>query len=391
MDRERVVQWRDQYRSALLDDVIPFWLRHSVDREQGGFHMLLGRDGSLYGTDKPVWLQGRATWLYATLYRLVEPRPEWLELARHGYDILTRHGFDKHGKMYFLVDRAGRPLRMRRYVYSEVFGVLAFAALAKATGDEQIRRRALGLFEQLVHYLHTPGLTEPKVDPQTRPMQGLSPLMCLLNVADTLRLIDNAPVYEQIIDQCVTDIFRDFVRDDIGAVLETVGPGGVRIDQPEGRVMNPGHAIECAWFILDIARRRGDQALIARALKMIDYAMERGWDAQYGGLLYFVDVDGQPATQLEHDMKLWWPHNEAAIALLMAYQVSRDEKYARQFADLHEWSFAHFPDPTYGEWFGYLHRDGRVSTPLKGGVWKGPFHVPRALLLCAQMLDELAR
>lgn len=391
MDRARLTQLREQYRAALLDDVVPFWMRHSVDRECGGFFTCLDRTGQVYGTDKPVWIMGRATWLYATLYRTVEPRPDWLALARHGYEFLTRYCFDPRGKMYFLVTRDGRPLRMRRYYFSEVFGVLALTALAQATGDDLIRRRAVGLFQTLVKALRTPGVIEPKIDPRTRPLKALSPLMCLLNVADTLRQLDDAPAYERLIDECAEEIFRDFVKDEDGSVLETVGPRGERLDEPDGRTMNPGHAIECAWFILDVARRRGDAALAQRALRIVDYALERGWDRTYGGLLYFVDVAGRPPTQLEHDLKLWWPHCEALVAVLMAWRMTGAEQYARWFERLHDYTFAHFPDPEYGEWYGYLHRDGTVSTPLKGNLWKGPFHIPRALLYCERLLAEAIR
>ncbi len=390
MNRQRLEQLREIHRVALLDDVVPFWERHSVDREHGGFFMCLARDGSLYSTDKPVWLQGRATWLFATLYDRVAPRAEWLDLARRGCEFMNRHCFDERGKMYFLVARDGRPLRMRRYVYSEVFATLGYAALAKVTGDAEIRRRAVEVFDSFVRYTRTPGLIEPKMNPQVRPMQSLSPRMCLLNMADTMLMIDDDPRYERLIDECVADIFRDFVKLDEGCVIEHVGPDGERVDAPEGRVMNPGHAIEVAWFIMEIGRRRGDRDLVARGARILDLSLARGWDPQYGGLLYFLDVDGKPATQLEHDMKLWWPHSEALYATLLAYHLTGDAKYAGMYEQVHEWTFAHFPDREFGEWFGYLHRDGTVSTPLKGGIWKGPFHIPRALLYCWKLLEEMA-
>ncbi|MBK8913665.1 MAG: AGE family epimerase/isomerase [Phycisphaerales bacterium] len=424
MQPDRAARLRDLYADALLHDVVPFWMRHSVDAECGGFFTQLARDGSLYGTDKPVWLQGRETWLFATLFTQIEPREDWLRLARHGADFLDRHCFAPGGKMYFCVTRDGRPLRMRRYVYSEVFAIIAFAALAKAENSPQRRRRAIEVFDSFVRHLRTPGLLPPKVDPATRPGKALSPLMCLLNVANTL--IETAPPeacsgsppdarsapsrtgssaadarsdtpgvdhvarFERLIDETIDEIFRDFVKPDRNAVLEAVRPDGGPIDGPDGRVMNPGHAIECAWFIMDVARRRGDSALLRRAAALVDVAFERGWDREHGGLLYFVDVDGHPATQLEHDMKLWWPHNEACIAALMAFRETGEPRYAEMFETLHAWTFDHFPDPEFGEWFGYLHRDGSVSTPIKGGMWKGAFHVPRGLLMCRTLLDGIA-
>ncbi len=389
MTPQRIAALRGIYRDNLLRSVVPFWERHSVDHECGGFFTLLDREGNRYGDDKPIWLQGRAAWTFARLHRTVEPRPQWLALARHGCEFLDRHAFDARGKMYFCVARDGRPLRMRRYVFSEVFGVLAFAGLAAATGEERARRRAVEIFQTFHRYLRTPGLIEPKIDPATRPMKSLSPLMCLLNIANELVALDPDGPYERLIDECIAEIFRDFVRLDRRCVLEHVAPDGAAVEGPDGRVMNPGHAIECAWFMLDVARRRGDVDLARRCLPIVDLSLKRGWDPVHGGLLYFVDVDGRPAVQLEHDMKLWWPHNEALIALLMAYEVSRDPRHAEWFERVHEWTFARFPDPEYGEWFGYLHRDGTLSTPLKGGMWKGFFHVPRCLIYCAEALERL--
>ncbi len=392
MKQQRIDELRGLYRQALLDDVVPFWQRHGVDHEQGGFFTYLERDGSLYGTDKPVWLQGRATWLFATLHARVEPRDEWLALARHGHAFLTAHCFDARGKMYFLVDRGGRPLRMRRYVFSEVFGILALAALAQATGEDHYRSRAHELFNAFHTYITTPNGIEPKTAPQTRPMKGLAPLMCLVSVADALAALGGAADagrLEGVIDDCIAEIFRDFVKLDDECVLETVAPDGGRIDAPDGRVMSPGHAIETAWFLMEVGRRRGDRDLVERSTRVLDVSFERGWDRDCGGLLYFVDVDGKPSAYLEHDMKLWWPHCEALYAALLAHHLTGDARYADMYEQVHAYAFERFPDAEHGEWFGYLRRDGTRSLTCKGGTWKGAFHVPRALLYCWELLKEM--
>ncbi len=389
MDATRRIRRAAFYRDALLGDVIPFWQRHAPDRDHGGLFTCLDRDGSVYATDKPVWILGRAAWMFATLYHEVGPRAEWLELAADCGRFLVDHCFDPAGKMYFLVTREGRPLRMRRYWFSEVFGVLAFAALARATGDDACRGRMRETWARLLDALRTPGAIAPKTDPATRPMKSLSPLMCLLNVADTLVTADplRASDYEGVIDACIHEILRDFVDRRRGAVLETVAPDGTPLDTLEGRLLNPGHAIECAWFILAVARRRGDRALIAPACEMLTWSFQRGWDVEHGGLLYFVDVDGKPPACLEHDMKLWWPHSEALYAALLAHELTGDAAFERMYEQVHDWTFAHFPDQQHGEWFGYLGRDGSVSNRAKGNLWKGPFHIPRSLLLCVQLLE----
>ncbi len=365
-------------------------MAHGVDRQAGGFFTCLERDGQAFATDKAVWFVGRATWLYATLYRLVEPRPEWLELARHGYDFMIRHCFDDVGKMYFLVDRTGQPLRMRRYYFSEIFAALACAALAQVDDDPEIAQRARDLLATLDHVMHTPGVVEPKTNPDTRPMRSLSPAMCMLNVADALHDMEPEPRYDMMVSAAIDDVFRHFVRHDERLVLETVAPDGSFLDTLEGRTMNPGHAIETAWFILEVARRRRDTALIGRAVQIIDFSIERGWDHDDGGLFYFVDARNKPSPFIEHDMKLWWVHCEALYAALLAHHLTGEQRFADLFEKVHDYTFSHFPDREYGEWFGYLRRDGSPSTTLKGNLWKGPFHVPRALLLCWKLLDEMA-
>jgi N-acylglucosamine 2-epimerase len=380
------------YRDGLLHDTLPFWINHCVDREYGGFMFCLNRDGTVIDTDKGMWTQGRFTWLLATMYAEVEPRPEWLELARHGLDFIRRYGFDTDGRMFFHVTRDGRPVRKRRYVFTETFAVSALAAYARAANDDQARREAEDLFKLVIRYLTTPGLLPPKFNPEVRPMKSLAVPMILIVTAQTLRQVSDDPICNEWIDRCIAEIERDFMKPEFEAVLETVGPNGEFLDHFDGRMLNPGHAIEAAWFIMQESRYRGnDPHLLKLGTTILDWMWKRGWDEEYGGIFYFRDVKGLPVQEYWHDMKFWWPHNEAIIATLLAYLLTGDEKYARWHQMVHDWSYAHFPDPEYGEWFGYLHRDGRLSVPLKGNLWKGPFHLPRMQLRCWQFLEQLGR
>jgi N-acylglucosamine 2-epimerase len=351
--------------------------------------MCLDRDGTVIDTDKGMWQHGRFTWLLATLYNTVEQRAEWLELARHGIDFIRRHGFDDDGRMFFHVTRDGRPIRKRRYAFTETFATVALAAYAKAAADEQAARDAAELFERYNRYLATPGAMPPKFT-DTRPAKSMGLPMINLVTAQVLRETIGYSPADEWIDRSIEEIRRDFVKPKIEAVMETVTPDGGLIDHFDGRMLNPGHAIECAWFILHEAKHRGnDPELIRLGTSMLDWMWRRGWDEQYGGILYFRDVKGLPVQEYWHDMKFWWPQNEAIIATLMAYQLTGDEKYARWHEMIHNWAYQYFPDAEYGEWFGYLHRDGSVSVPLKGNLWKGPFHLPRMQLICWQLLEEM--
>ncbi|MCY3917223.1 MAG: AGE family epimerase/isomerase [Chloroflexi bacterium] len=390
MNRARLLELREIYRRELFDSVVPFWLNHSLDHQNGGQFNSLDRDGSVFDTDKSMWLQGRALWMFAKLYNEVERRPEWLAAARHNYDFIMRFGFDVDGRMFFAVTADGAPLRKRRYLFTETFAIIGLAEYARATGDAIALNRAIDTYRLVVDHLRQPGRLEPKVYPETRRAKAHNVSMIMLSTTQELRLAAPPdPLYAEVVNDALDQILNQFLDHNAGAVFEVLGADGERLDTVDGRRLTPGHAMESAAFVMHEAIQRDDASLIPPALKMIDYSFERGWDERYGGLLYFVDVDGKPPTRLEWDMKLWWPHAEALYALLLAYRLSGDEKYARSFEQMHDWTFDHFPDREFGGWFGYLHRDGGLSTPLKGGMWKGFFHSPRALWLCWVLLGEM--
>ncbi len=390
MKRQRLLELREIYRRELFESVVPFWLSHSLDYEHGGQYNSLDRDGSVFDSDKSMWLQGRALWMFAKLYNEVERRPEWLDAARHIYDFIMRCGFDTDGRMFFAVTAAGRPLRKRRYLFTETFAIIGLAEYARATGDLAALDRAIDTYRLVVDHLRDPNALEPKVFPQTRRAKAHNVSMIMLATAQEMRpAAPDDPLYAQVVDDALDQITNHFLDEQAQAVFEARAPDGSRLDTIDGRKLTPGHALESAAFVMHEAIERDDKSLIPPALQMIDFSLARGWDDEHGGLLYFVDIEGKPPTQLEWDMKLWWPHAEALYALLLAYRLSGDETYADWFERLHAWTFRHFPDPEYGGWFGYLRRDGSVSTPLKGGMWKGFFHTPRALWLCWRLLGEM--
>lgn len=375
------------YANRLLNNTLPFWFPRSFDQEYGGFLLMRDADGSLIDDDKAVWIQGRATWLLATLYNTVEPRSEWLEGARLGYDFLCRHCFDSDGRMFFHVTRDGRPIRKRRYFFSETFFVLAAAAYAKATGDDAAAERARVVFGKCLEYAKHPEMLPAKFS-STRPAKGIGVPMIMLHTAQQLRETIGDERVEESISEWIRLIEQDFVKDDIRCVMEQVAPDGSIIDHVDGRMLNPGHAMEAAWFILNEARHRNnDPQLIDLGCRMVDYMWERGWDEEYGGILYFRDVYHKPVQEYWQDMKFWWPHNETILATLLAYLLTGHVRYAEMHRKVHAYAYEKFPDPVYGEWYGYLHRDGRIAQTAKGNLFKGPFHLPRQEWYCWQTLE----
>ncbi|MDG2381769.1 MAG: AGE family epimerase/isomerase [Pirellulaceae bacterium] len=386
MTPNRCTSLLNTYREGLLNDTVPFWIRTAVDRQHGGFITSLDRDGSVIDTDKGMWQQGRFTWLLAHLYNQVEARPEWLELATHGIDFIRQHGFDADGRMWFHLTREGAPLRKRRYAFTEAFTIMAFAEYARATNDDRMAENAIQLFERYQAFRQQP--TGPNKFEPTRPMKSMGGPMITLSICQVLRAAIDWPQANRFIDQSIDEIEQDFVKPDREVVMESVGPEGQIYDHFDGRTLNPGHAIEGAWFIMHEGKHRADPQLIQLGTQMLEWMWHRGWDEEYGGMFYFRDLRGLPVQEYWHDMKFWWPHNETIIATLLAWSLTGQARYADWHRQIHDWAYQHFPDEVHGEWYGYLHRDGRISVPLKGNLWKGPFHLPRMQLYCWKLLEE---
>jgi N-acylglucosamine 2-epimerase len=379
------------YRSALLDDVIPFWERHSIDAECGGYFTCLDREGKAYDTDKFIWLQCRQVWLFSMLYNRMERRESWLETAAHGLRFLTEHGMDAEGNWYFALTRKGNPLVQPYNIFSDCFAAMAFSQYALASGDRHAADVALKSYRNVLRRKNNPKGIYAKTVPGTRPLKSFAIPMILLNLVLEMEWLLDSKECQEHIDTCVREVAGTFLDRSRGIVYEHMTPEGFHSDSFEGRVINPGHGIEGMWFLMDIARRTNDRRLIDLALDTVLRTIDFGWDRRYGGILYFLDAEGKPPQQLEWDQKLWWVHAETLVALSMGYLLTGREECLRWLEKVHEYTWSLFPDREYGEWFGYLNRRGEVLLPLKGGKWKGCFHVPRSLYRCSLIFDELAQ
>ena len=398
MDRKRLQETREWVRKELASSA-EFWLKYGMDQEHGGVYTCIDRTGRLFSTDKSVWMQGRCGWTYAYLCTVYGTRPEWLEASKSCLDFMEKHCINREadGRMYFTVTGDGKPLRQRRYCFSEGFYALANAEYYAVTGDRECLERARRAYE-LIYQLNNglikdPAGMGPKTIPETRSGRALADPMIYLNITSVMRRCDpeHREVYDARAKQCVETIFRYHHKPELKCTLETVGMNGeFWSDISAGRFVNPGHDIECSWFLMEEAKYEDDPELRAKAMEVFDMAIERGWDKEYGGLLYFVDCMGFPPEAYEHDMKLWWPHNEILIASLMMYRDSGDEKYLDWFYKTVDYCKTYFADPEYGEWYGYLRRDGKPTEPAcKGCTFKGPFHVPRSLIMADQLIGQI--
>lgn len=379
----------EQYRTELMDSVLPFWLEKSQDKEFGGYFTCLDRKGNVFDTDKFIWLQCREVWLFSMLYNKVEKKQEWLDCAIQGAEFLKKYGHDGDLNWYFSITREGKPIVEPYNIFSYTFAAMAFGQLALAAGNQEYADIAWNTFQKVLDKQSNPKGQWNKLHPGTRDMKNFALPMILCNLALEIEHLLPEGFLEEKMESCIHEVMEVFLRPELGGIIvENIGADGNLVDCFEGRQVTPGHDIEAMWFIMDLGKRLGRPELIEKAkdttLKMIEY----GWDKEFGGIYYFLDRKGFPPQQLEWDQKLWWVHIESAIAMIKGYQLTGNKKCLGWFEKLDEYMWSHFKDPLYPEWFGYLNRRGEMLLPLKGGKWKGCFHVPRGLFEIWQILEK---
>ncbi|MBE9079964.1 AGE family epimerase/isomerase [Romeria aff. gracilis LEGE 07310] len=376
------------YQNTLLQDVIPFWQQHAVDETYGGYFSCLDQDGVVYDTDKFVWLQNRQLWTFSLLYNQVEPRSDWLAVAKAGAEFLAHHGRDPDGNWYFALTRDGQPLVQPYSVFSDCFAAMAFSQYARASGESWAKDIAQQAYETVLRRQDNPKGKYSKAYPGTRPMKSLAGPMILANLSLEMDWLLERDRLNTILDQTVQTVMTDFRDPATGLMYENVAPDGSHIDSFDGRLLNPGHGIEAMWFIMDIAQRRQQEPLIYQAVDTMLAILDFAWDREFGGLYYFLDAQGHPPDKLEWDQKLWWVHLETLVALTMGYRLTGRQLCWDWYQKVHDYTWSHFAD-SGREWFGYLNRRGEVLLPLKGGKWKGCFHVPRAMYLCWREFERM--
>ena len=397
MNKTQLQNARKQIRTQ-LEACVNFWLKNGIDKVNGGVYTCLDREGKVYSTDKSVWMQGRCAWTFAWLCNVYGKKQEWLDAAKSCLDFMEKYCINREmgDRMYFTVTGDGKPLRQRRYYFSETFYSMANAEYYGLTGEKVYLDRAVkayNMYWDLWHGAPDPTGLGAKTIPETRTGRSFANAMIFLNMSSILVRVhpEGAELYNERSKECVHDIFAYHVHPELGCLLENVGPNGeARMEFTEGRIVNPGHDIEGAWFIEEYAKRMGDKELTAKAEDIFNKAFSAGWDKEYGGLLYFIDALGNPPEAYEHDMKLWWPHNEILIASMMFYRDTGKEEYLEKFYKTFDYCLEYFNEPEYGEWYGYLRRDGKPTMPAcKGSTFKGPFHLPRMLSMVDCMIGEI--
>ena len=377
------------YRDELLNNVMPFWLEKSQDTKHGGYFTCLDRVGNVFDTDKFVWLQGREVWMFSMLYNNLQNNPDWLKCATQGGEFLKKFGHDGNLNWYFSLTQEGKPIIEPYNIFSYTFATMAFGQLSKATGNQEYAEIARKTFDIILSKIDNPKGKWNKAYPGTRNLKNFALPMILCNLALEIEHLLEPEYLRKTIDTCIHEVMDVFYRPELGLVVESITTDNKLSDTFEGRVLNPGHAIEAMWFIMDLGVRLNNHKLIEKAAKIAVQMTEYGWDSKYGGIFYFLDMKGHPTQQLEWDQKLWWVHIGTLISMAKGYQLTGSKDCLKWFEIIHDYTWEHFKDKEYPEWYGYLNRQGEVLLPLKGGKWKGCFHVPRGLYQVWKTLEKI--
>ena len=382
-----------RYENELANNVIPFWEKNCVDNQFGGYFTMLDRDGSVYDTDKYMWMQWRIVYLFAAFSRTRFAKDNYLDIAKNGFDFLTKYGKSSDGTYYFALNRQGLPATAPYNIYSDCFAAMGAAALYQATGECKYYEEAKSAMNSYIARMDNPkGRWEKGMEGRAKRL-SLGHFMMLANLAAVMKEMLNTDEYEEAAAKAVDTVLEKFWNPELGILFENVNlDGSFDLDSCEGRFVNPGHGLESMWFVLQYAERKNRPDIVAKACEIIKGIFSYGIDKEYGGLYYFLDALNKPHLELQWDMKLWWPHCEALIACLYAYRLTKDEYFLHKYKEIDKYTWEHFKDKEYPEWYGYLNRQGEVTHSLKGGKWKTFFHLPRALWFCSnqmRLIDNL--
>jgi len=255
-------------------------------------------------------------------------------------------------------------------------------------GYDAIERNTLDMdFKDIFH-----GTWSPVFKRHGLPMFGV-------HMANLARPVLGDERVQRLSDYCLDQSLNVFAKDEHRLLFESLGRDGNVVDNDEGRVINPGHTMEAMWFCIEEGLHRGDRSIVDRALEIVDWAWDAGYDREHGGIVAFLDASGKEPRQMDwhkqtnmqwHD-KPWWVHSEALYALALAAIEWDSQEHFDRFLDLHEWCQRYFYDAQYGEWYPELYRDGTPKLTDKGTLWKAAYHLPRALMKIMLLLDRSAQ
>lgn len=389
--------YSSRIETELRQNILPFWIQHTIDRERGGFYGEISHDLVVdRDAERGALLTSRILWTYSSAYRRFG-QGDYLEMARWAYaDLIKRFWDRENGGLFWSASADGKPLRTRKQVYGQAFGIYALSEYYRATSEQAALERAIEIYRALEKHcrdrrhggyfeaytkawvleedvrLSEVDLNEPKS--QNTNLHVMEAYTNLLRAWPDSELQRSQ---KDLVEVMITRIL-DSSTFHLGLFFDEAW-------RPRTDRISFGHDIEAAWLLHEAATVLGDPALLTRireiALQIARATYEQGLDAD-GALLYEADSRG-----LTNTTKEWWPQAEAAVGFFDAYQINGDERY--RSAALRLWDFIeqYLVDRERGEWFRSVTREGQVETVhAKVSFWKCPYHNGRA---CMELLERL--
>ena len=388
------IDFRDEaeaYRDELQRNILPWWLKHAIDREAGGLCSCIGDDGTIISYDKYIWSQVRALWTFAAACNRIEAKPEYRDTADMLFAYCAKRGRNAEGDWLFRLNRDHQVQEGPESIQTDAYAICAMVEYARLTGNDDARRIARETFERSWWKINHPGSyrTKPYPIPEGAKAQRVS-MQFSLSYSDLHKLTGDAHVRDAA-TRLIDDVLDHFCRPDQQAVLEYIADDNEPLDPPIGTYTSPGHGVETAWFQIENLRDTGDTDRLGRAADAMRWSLERGWDPAFGGLLLGLDLQGGEPYLPNSDTKIWWPHCEALCGTLMAYEVTGADWCLPWYERVKAWTYAHFPNRAHGEWTQRLNRAGEPIEQLIALPVKDPFHLPRALIYAIESLERLAQ
>ena len=359
-----------------------------MDPESGGFYTFLDRKGDLLSTRKNGIAQGRGLWLFSHLIKDVEESRTWLALAS-GTVRFIRKSLRRHsdGRVFAGITDEGKIFLPEDSLEPEIWVATGLAAYAGITCDVTALEEARELYKLILKLdeSRTGAENSGPVVISRRFTTGMIRLCRELILSDK----DNEKTYSKEINSRIEVLLSRFADAGRMGLVEYALPGDGFPEGPEGRLVSPGGSLEAIGLLLDESFYSNNSTYRKEALKLLSWTLELGWDTECGGFYTYVDIEGRQPLQLEWDMKTWFTHSCGIYTLLKAHMLTGEALYETWFETIQEYTWDNFPDREYGEWFGYLRRDGSVQLDLKGDREKSMYYLPSLLLKIRKCLEKI--
>ncbi|MBT4484605.1 MAG: hypothetical protein HOC71_13120 [Candidatus Latescibacteria bacterium] len=391
MPKKSLREYLKVYRSLLLDNILPYWNKHGLDREYGGFLNCMKDDGALISEDKYMWSQGRGLWTFSHVYKHYDQTEKISDFIKKTYTFLVSNAIDENGDFANRLGRTGEKLDGPISIYSDIFtsiGLIEYYHATQAKEALEIARKTARRIARRIQQPDFAAVAPFKLKPGYH-LQGV--LFLSLNMLTPLLEEISDPELEKEADRCLR-LISDYHMDSTRKLnIEMLDQDYREVDFPGGRDYVPGHGIECAWILMLEARRKDDDRLMDTAMKILRWHIEKGWDDEYGGIYWWLNIDGDTPYEKNWQCKLWWPHAEGLLAFMLAYEITHDAWYLDWFEKINEYSFKTFTDHENGEWCQRLDRKGNPITQTLVLPVKDPFHLPRAVMFIIESIERQIR